>query len=58
MSEPINEAWCGMFRGGKYGQHGSSIAIVVITPSSAQDALTVLRQHREATISTGAEPCG
>ena len=45
----MNEAWRGVFRGGKHGQHGGPVAITVITPSSAEDALTILRQHREAT---------
>jgi hypothetical protein len=48
VSQPINEAWRRVFRGGKHGQHGGPLAIIVITPSSAEDALTILPQHREA----------
>jgi hypothetical protein len=36
-----------MFRAGKHGQDGLAVA-AVITPSSADDALTILAQHREA----------
>jgi len=48
MSQLINEGWRGVFRGGEHGQHGSPVAITVIAPSSAKDALTILQQHREA----------
>jgi hypothetical protein len=37
-----------VFRGGKHGQDGLAIAGTVITPSSAEDALAILAQHREA----------
>jgi hypothetical protein len=48
VSQPINETRRGVFRGGKHGQHGGPEAIPVITPSSAEDALTILAQHQEA----------
>jgi hypothetical protein len=48
VSQPINEAWRGVFRAGKHGQDGLAVAAAVITPSSAEDALTILAQHREA----------
>ena len=47
MSQPINKTWRWVFRGGKHGQHGGPVAITVITPSSAEDALTILPQHGE-----------
>jgi len=37
-----------VFRAGKHGQDGFAVAVTVITPSSAEDALTILAQHREA----------
>jgi hypothetical protein len=49
MSQLINEGRRGVFRGGEHGQHGGPVAITVIAPSSAEDALTILQQHREAT---------
>ena len=49
MSQPINEAWRGIFRRGNHGQHSGSGAITVIAPSSAEDALTILTQHTEVT---------
>ena len=55
MSQAINEAWRRVFEGGEYGQHGGAVAITVITPSSAEDALTILRQHREVTGAAGSE---
>jgi hypothetical protein len=48
VSQPINEAWRGRFRGGKHGQNGLAVAVTFITPSSAEDALAILAQHREA----------
>ena len=38
----------GLCRGGKYGRNGGPVAITVIMPSSAEDALIILTQHREA----------
>jgi hypothetical protein len=55
MSQPIIEVWRGVFRGGEHGQHGGPVAITVITPSSAEHALTILRQHREAISSACSE---
>jgi hypothetical protein len=49
MSQLNNEGRRGVFRGGEYGQHGGPVAITVIAPSPAQDALAILQQHREAT---------
>jgi hypothetical protein len=49
MSQLINEGRRGVFRGREHGQHGGRVAITVIAPSSAEDALTILQQHREAT---------
>jgi hypothetical protein len=49
MSQLINEGRRRVFRGGEHGQHGGPVAITVIAPSSAEDALTILQQHREAT---------
>jgi hypothetical protein len=36
-----------MLRRGKHSQHAGPMAIGVIPPSSAEDALTILRQHRQ-----------
>jgi hypothetical protein len=52
MSQLINEGRWGLFRGGEHGQHGGPVANTVIAPPSAEDALTILQQHREATNST------
>jgi hypothetical protein len=49
MSQLLNEGRRGVFRGGEHGQHGGPLAITVIAPSLAEDALTILGQHREAT---------
>jgi hypothetical protein len=38
-----------VFRGGEHGQHGGPVAITVITPSSAEDALSILPQDLEVT---------
>jgi hypothetical protein len=48
VSQPIGEAWRGVFRGGQHGQHGGPDAIPVIAPSSAEEALTFLVQDRKA----------
>jgi hypothetical protein len=48
VSQTINEARRGVFRGGKHRQHGLAVAVTVITPPSAENALTVLAQHCEA----------
>jgi hypothetical protein len=37
-----------MFRSGKNGQDGASLAATDITPSSAENALAILPQHCEA----------
>jgi hypothetical protein len=55
VSQPIEEGWRGVFRGGKHGQDGGAVAVTVIKPSSAEDALTILAQHREATSSARSE---
>jgi hypothetical protein len=38
-----------MFRGGKHGQNGGTLAVAVNTPSAAEHALTILTQHTEVT---------
>jgi hypothetical protein len=48
MSQLVNEAWRGLFQGGEHGKHCGSVPITVITPSSAEDALTILPQDGEA----------
>jgi hypothetical protein len=47
MSQPINELWRRVFRGGEYRQHGGLVAGTVITPSAAEGALTIFAQYRE-----------
>jgi hypothetical protein len=47
MSQPINEAWRGMFKGGKHGQHGAPGAITVITPASAKNSFAIHRYGLE-----------
>jgi len=44
MSQLSNEGRCRVLRGGEHGQHGGAVAITVIAPSSAKDALTILKQ--------------
>jgi len=44
-----------VFRCGEHGQHGGPVAIAVTAPSSTEDALTILQQHREATNPTRCE---
>jgi hypothetical protein len=46
-----------MLRGGKHDQHGSPIRVGAAL-FSAEDALAVLPQHLQATISTSVEPGG
>ena len=41
MSQPINEAWRGLFQGGNHGQHGGAVAVTVITPASAAAGFAV-----------------
>jgi hypothetical protein len=48
VSQLINEAWWGLFRGGEHGQHGLAVAVIAIQPSSAEEALTILAQDCEA----------
>jgi hypothetical protein len=48
VNQPIDEAWRGVFRAGEHGQDGLAVAIAVTKLSSAEDALTILAQHREA----------
>jgi hypothetical protein len=48
MRQPISEARRGVFRGGKHGEDGGPVAVAVIAPSSADEALTFLAQDREA----------
>jgi hypothetical protein len=49
MSQLVNEGRRGVFRGGEHGQHNGPVALTVIAPSAAEDAFTILPQHREAT---------
>jgi predicted phosphoribosyltransferase len=46
--QPTNETWGRVFQRGKHGEHSGPAAISVITPCSAEDALTMLRQHCDA----------
>jgi hypothetical protein len=55
MRQLINEGRRGVFRGGEHGKHGGPFAITVIAPSSAEDALAILQQYREATNPARAE---
>jgi hypothetical protein len=48
VSQPTNEARLGVFIGEKHGQDSGPVAVTIITPSSAEDALTILAQHHEA----------
>jgi hypothetical protein len=49
VSQPPNEARRGVFSGGEHDQYGAPVAVAIFTPPSAEDALTILRQHRDAT---------
>jgi hypothetical protein len=49
VSQPIDHAGCGVLGRGKHGQYSGPVAVTVVTPSSAKDALTVLPQYRETT---------
>jgi hypothetical protein len=49
MSQLINEGRRRSFRSREHGQDGGPVAITTIAPSSAEDALTILQQNREAT---------
>jgi hypothetical protein len=47
-----------VFRGGQHCQHGTTIAVGIQAPSSADDAVAVVPQDLEAVVSFSAEPKG
>jgi hypothetical protein len=42
MNQPTSEPRGDVLRRGKHGQHGGPVAIIVLTPSSAEDAFAVI----------------
>jgi len=57
-SEAIEAEGCRVLRGRKHGKYAFPVAVGVIAPSSAEDALAVFPQHLEAIIAASAEPKG
>jgi hypothetical protein len=49
VNKAVDGARSGVLHGRKHGQNGSPMAVAEIAPASAEDALAILRQDREAT---------
>jgi hypothetical protein len=56
VSKAIKAARSGLFRGGNHGNQGGPIAVIRLAPSSAEDALAILPQDREAAIPVNPNP--